>query len=434
MSSLISSLTGQLGRALLLSVLLPVTVFVLLALALVWPEIPPDVPFVRWAGGLDSEWKLATITLVIVLLTMLLYTLNGLIIRFYEGYPWCESFLGTWRSGVWRRRLVSKQLEWKGLWTLLRQPETKVLAGYRDAVDYWNQVARELNTQYPDRDTKVLPTRLGNVIRSFESYPTRQYRIQAITVWPRLAACMDKDYAEQIGEVKSSFDFTLNGSFLSALLAVLILAVHLIFPVGLSTLRVWPMAALEILILLLVSHGFYLATISRANAWGMVVKGAFDLFRWKLLESLGYRYKPETLDEERALWDWISTRLILSDLAHKPHPGYTEKPGAKTSARATPADLPLELARGANAGADGAFEITIRVANRDSQREATGLQVTDTLPEGWLYEWGSATSSLGAIRATGTNPHVFETGRLAAGGEVLVTYRILPARQESPHP
>jgi hypothetical protein len=184
---------------------------------------------------------------------MLLSTLNGLIIRFYEGYPWCDSYLGTWWSGALRRRLISKQLEWKGLWTLLRQPEAKVLAGYRDAIDYWNQVARELNAQYPDRPGKVLPTRLGNVIRSFESYPSRQYRIQAITVWPRLVACMDKDYAEQISNVKSSFDFTLNGSFLSALLAVLILAVHLAFPVGLATLRVWPLVALEILVLLLVS-------------------------------------------------------------------------------------------------------------------------------------------------------------------------------------
>jgi len=436
MTSIISSLTGQFGRAILLSVLLPVTVFVLLALALVWPEIPPDIPLVHWAGGLDPEWKLAAITLAVVLLTMLLYTLNGQIIRFYEGYPWSDSFLGIWRSGVLRRRLISRQLESKGLWALLQQSEAKALAGYRDAGDYWNQIARELNTQYPDRSAKVLPTRLGNVIRSFESYPSRQYRIQTITVWPRLVACMDKDYAEQIGNMKSSFDFTLNGSFLSALLAVLILAVHLTFPVGLATLRVWPLVALEIVILLLVSYGFYLAAISRASSWGMVVKGAFDLFRWKLLESLGYRYRPETLDEERALWEWISTRLILSDLAHKPHPGYVQKPTANvaTSAQAAPADLPLELTRGARAEAGGALTITIRVVNRDTQRSATALKVIDTLPDGWLLEWGSVGSSLGAVRIMGTNPYIFDTGGLAAGGEALVSYRILPARQDNLHP
>jgi hypothetical protein len=107
MTSLISSLTGQFGRAILLNVLLPVTVFVLLVLALVWLEIPPDVPFVHGVDALNPERKLAAITLAVVLLTMLLYTLNGLIIRFYEGYPWCNSWLGRWRRGGGRASCAS---------------------------------------------------------------------------------------------------------------------------------------------------------------------------------------------------------------------------------------------------------------------------------------------------------------------------------------
>lgn len=342
MTSLISSLSGQFSKAVLLSMLLPATVFVLLALALVWPAIPESVPLVQWAGSLEAEWKLATITLAIVLVTALLSNLNGLIIRFYEGYPWCDSWLGGWKAKRHRRRLESQQTEWRGLWTLLRQPEVKGHPGYRDAVEHWNRVGRELNSQYPDLPSAVLPTRLGNVIRSFESYPYRQYRIRAITVWPRLTAVVDKDYAAQIEGIKSTLDFTLNGSLLSGVLAALVLGVRLFYPVGLAEARVWIPVALELLVLMLASYGLYLAALSRANAWGSSVKGAFDIYRWKLLESLGYRYAPETLDKERELWDWISTRLILSDLAHRPHPGYVrrEEPAAT---KAEPVDLTLAL-------------------------------------------------------------------------------------------
>jgi len=439
MTSLISSLTGQFSKAVVLSTFLPVTVFVLAALSLLWPVLPVDVSLVRWAAGLDSEWKIAAISLVIVLLTALLFTLNGLVIRFYEGYPWCDSYVGRWRSGLHRRRLVSRQLEWKGLRVLLRAPEAKAMPAYKEAVDDWNQIGRELNSRYPDDPDAVLPTTLGNVIRSFESYPYRQYRMRAITLWPRLAACMDKDYAEQIGDVKSSFDFTLNGSLLSGLLAVLILVVHLLFPAGLATSRIWLPAAVEILLLLAVSYGFYLATISRASAWGMTVKGAFDLFRWKLLESLGYSFRPETLEEERALWNRISGRLIFSDLADLAlEPAVyvkTEASPAATSVQAMPTNLQLEMARGARSTprpSGDVLTVTIRICNRD-HKAATDVTIVDTVAEGWLYEWDSASSSLGAVQVSGTNPYTFRINDLAASEEETLTYRILPMNRGTPH-
>lgn len=432
MTSLISSLSGQFSRAVLLSMLLPATVFVLLALALVWPVIPESLPLVQWAGSLDTEWKLATITLAIVLVTALLSNLNGLIIRFYEGYPWCDSWLGRWKGSVHRRRLVSQEAEWRGLWTLLRQPEAKAHPGYREAVDHWNQLGRELNSQLPDLPSKVLPTRLGNVIRSFESYPYRQYRIRAITVWPRLSALVDKDYAAQIETIKSTLDFTLNGSLLCGLLAALVLGVRLVYPVRLAEARVWLPALIAVLLLTLAAYGLYLAALSRANAWGNSVKGAFDIYRWRLLESLGYRYAPETLEKERELWDWISTRLILSDLAHRPHPGYVRREKPATSAVAEPGDVALEVTRGASRGAgSSALTITVGVRNRDGSRPASGLKIVDAVADGWLYEWDSAGSSLGAVRVSGTNPYTFEVGDLAPAGAVLVTYRILP-KEETP--
>lgn len=54
MNSLLSTLSGQFGKTLLLSTLLPVVVFVLLALVLVGPHVPGTVPVLHWVQGLDA--------------------------------------------------------------------------------------------------------------------------------------------------------------------------------------------------------------------------------------------------------------------------------------------------------------------------------------------------------------------------------------------
>src|SRR5258706_9103518 len=125
MNSLLSALSGGFSKSLLLSTLLPVVVFVLLALVLVLPHVPGTVAFVHWVQGLDAEWKLAAVTLAVVLLTAVLHNLNGPIIRFYEGYPWCDSWLGRWRTRVHRRQMDETRFQWQGFWTFLLTPQTQ---------------------------------------------------------------------------------------------------------------------------------------------------------------------------------------------------------------------------------------------------------------------------------------------------------------------
>ena len=54
----------------------------------------------------------------------------------------------------------------------------------------------------PGRKALVMPTQSGNAIRSFEYYPTAQYGMSSITLWPRLIAKIDKDYAAVIDEAR----------------------------------------------------------------------------------------------------------------------------------------------------------------------------------------------------------------------------------------
>lgn len=423
MNNLLSAISGQFSKSLLLSAMLPVVVFLLLAWILVVPLIPQSVSWRAWMGGLDTEWQIAASTLVVLLLTALLYNLNGPIIRFYEGYPWRGSLLGRWRSGVHQKEFVRARERWQGLDTLLSRRGASTMPGYDEVTAYWNHLGRELNSLFPTEEEAVLPTRLGNILRSFEDYPERQYGMEAITLWPRLVSRVDERFAVQIDDAKSSLDFMLNSSLLCGLLAFLFGAVRLHYPVGLVEPSAWLPALLVFGVLLGGSILLYVLSLPRASAWGNVVKSAFDLYRQDLLKGLGPWEEPAGRQEERELWNRVSNSIIFSDLATELPPDYKSSPPPPTFVTmAGPAlEPPLEVTRGADRTGD---RLTIHLQVRNpAVQQAMNVSVQDRLTEGWLVEWGSACTASGPVEVLGTNPYRFSLGDLGAGQSVHLTYR-----------
>jgi len=315
MTSLLSAISGNFSRSLVLGTFFPVALFVLLGVLLVVPLLPGDVVALQPLAELDKEWKTVAVTGVALLMTGLLYNLNTPVIRFYEGYPWRQSWLGQWRTAVHVRRMQRAEL----LRPALRRLAQAVRADDpRDPrIAEWNafqsELGRTLKAEYPISATEVLPTRLGNVVRSFEEYPRWRYGMSAIPLWPRLVAVIDKEYAAVVEDAKSSLDFMLNCSLLSGLLAGILLFAGLLAPA-----RVHPGEWLaQVAVLAGAAYVFYTGSVARAHAWGAQVRGAFDLYRGDLLAKLGYGWKPATPDEEREIWRTISRQMVFGD----PPPG-----------------------------------------------------------------------------------------------------------------
>ena len=166
----------------------------------------------------------------------------------------------------------------------------------------------------------MLPTRLGNAIRAFEAYPTDQYGIAAITIWPRLVAVIDKEYAGAIAEQKTSFDFMLNSSALAITCAAMLAIVGVTLPVPFASTGWLLLWTAQIAALIALSYWCYEGAIGRAVAWGQMIKGAFDLFRHDLLKKLGYTTMPTTMSEERRVWRVLSQQIIFGD-APRPRAG-----------------------------------------------------------------------------------------------------------------
>ncbi len=427
MGSLLSAISGQFAKFIILGTLFPVVVVTALNLMFVVPLLPGSVQIPihieKIAVG-DEKWQAVFLSFLVLILTGLLYDLNIPIIRLYEGYPWRGSLLG--------KSLLHFQIKRRNTATSLRQQGAGLRTNLTTTPDRLAEVTnlhsrlgQFLNSELPDSDSLVLPTRLGNVIRAFERYPTQAYGIDAITLWPRLVGKLDPAFASTIDEAKTSFDFMLNMSFLSGLTALFILAIGIVFPLPLRWTFVSPLLG-KLLLFSFLTVIFYYLSVNRAHDWGLQVKSAFDLYRFDLLKALGYQQRPLTYQEERALWTTISAEMLFPDDRKAPLP-YEQYP---TRLIPFPSDISVSVER-KFMPADDAQQISVllKLINNNSSRKVNSLTIVDTLPTGYSYVTGSATLGTPGIgiRVTGLSPVSFFVGAIDPGANLQLQYLLKPS-------
>ena len=427
MSGLLSAISGQFTKALILGTLFPAAVFVLFALFAVVPLLPPDLSLAAPAV-FGSEWNVLAVTFVTLLIAGVLFNLETPLVRMYEGYPWEHTLLGRWRAGRHRRAMEELQARSAVLFELVSDKGTHRRT---DLNDLRSTANRRLRAEFPENPEWVLPTRLGNVLRASERYPSREYGINAIQLWPRLVAVIPEGYAVVLADARTTLIFLVNLSFLTAVLAAAVLAAGLAWLPPAPLLRVvLPFAGFAGL-----SAWLYAGSVGAAAAWGQYVRGAFDLYRWELLKALGFEQKPRTRDEERALWSNIWTQMVFGDdqtrRGFHPRVRYADPAAPATSvAAAKPKGIELQVTRGIRRVLEGSkdVQVVVVVENADpGKRTAEGVTVTDTLPAGMGYRWDSAAvDGVKPVAVSGTGPYRFRLPDVPAGGRAVLTYTMSP--------
>jgi hypothetical protein len=390
--------------------------------------IAPLLPQTAFLPGLmskiavgEDKWQAVVFTLVVFVLTGLLYYLNIPIIRIYEGYPWKGTLLGMALGYLQKLRLrgaIKLNTQAKQLRNQLAQANQNdsliaKLRARKNALDLF------LASQMPDQEGFVLPTRMGNVIRCFERYSSQAYGMDAIVFWPRLAAKIDPTFASTIDEAKTNFDFMLNLSFLSCLTSLAALIIWLAIPRPLEWCYQWPW---------LWRTGFYLflavifnqLAINRVAAWGTQVRAAFDLYRLDLLKALGYQQKPLTNQEERAIWFKLSSEILFAD---KAMPLPYEDP--VTRLIPSPADITVTAQRQYLPQEPNLrIPVRFRIKNRDAARRVRRLIVVDSLPDGYAYVPDSARVSSGSITVRRISPLELLVGPVVPAGRLTIRFEI----------
>jgi hypothetical protein len=226
-----------------------------------WSDRPASVRTVHVAGFVLS------VTLITAMLTAHRVTL----LRWAEGY-WPGHF-GSWLG---ERRAARHERARAGLGADVR-------SGSPD-------VYEKLYLRYPLPGEAVLPTRLGNLLRSAEDYPRTRYGIDAVLVWPRLFPLLPASFTAGFASSRARLDTALAGTALSLVFAVTAPVCTVVAGGSL-----W-LAAVCLLAGVLSGLTGYRAALTTALAHGQHIRVAFDLYRGLLLDTAQHGGRPPEPD------------------------------------------------------------------------------------------------------------------------------------------
>jgi hypothetical protein len=225
----------------------------------------------------------------LIFLTFLLTALIGYILNYLnfpliylaEGYPLRNTRWGRFMI-IWYRE-QKKRLEKQA-----KLPGSEQKFYEEKLADY-----------FPRDGDGCAPTALGNVMAAFEAYPSQRYGIDAVYMWPRLLPVLSKEkYAVFVEREKEGFDFFLNFSVLSGVLAVEGVLLRLLLKRPMFT---WVALASGCVAFL----SYYWGAVNCARNWGETIKTAFDLYRYQLAERLALEPFKDKKDETET-WEAIS--------------------------------------------------------------------------------------------------------------------------------
>lgn len=183
----------------------------------------------------------------------------------------------------------------------------KKLQEYADKINRSRALTEYLYRNYPSKLDRILPTRLGNIIKAAEEYPADKgrYGIDAVFFWPRLIAVVPDAARGDLSDARASMALLLNVSTLAFLLGVGSFAA-----LAAATLRpaavFWACGAGGLVLAALA----YRSALAPGRIYAELVRAAFDLYRADLLKQLSFGL-PDSLDEERALWDNLGQQMYL---------------------------------------------------------------------------------------------------------------------------
>lgn len=283
MGDLVKSFTAGFSRF-ALTWLLPSGAFLLaiwLLLAPRWGISRSLVAIDNWAGAVGSAVVLALISVI----TTLVFSLASLpVYRLLEGYSLPHPVRRAWT----RRQLVRKRR--------LSVIATKLSSAASQANA--RAVCLEQLSQYPQADSLILPTRLGNAYKALESYGYEQFGLDSQSLWYELQAVSSERLRQDSDDARASVDFFISFTVYLGIYSILALAT---FALTISSGAVDYVAIISGALAVPLSRWSYLSAVRNTTDWRWSVQALVHVNRKALADALGYRV-PTSLKAERELW------------------------------------------------------------------------------------------------------------------------------------
>jgi hypothetical protein len=305
---MLASVSKLVDKPFVVGFIIPVLLGVFAILALI-RDLKPFKEIYNSVIELKGFTELTIAVLLLWVLAVLLLLLNHLLFRILEGY------FGPFAWSWWRARKRNQYSEELGRLEALHEAMTNPAARREAKRAYYDALWR-FHHDWPSNPGAVLPTRFGNVVRAFETYPDTLYGIDAIPGWVRLQGVMSKDFEALLEDAHAQVSSFVNICFLSLMFAIVagvrfVLRCYETLPDLTTALHAsWGYFA-AFVIAPIISWLAYLAAVERAGAWGDLVRSAFDLYLPELAKKMGYTVPSEWADRRR-FWQDVTSSFLYN--------------------------------------------------------------------------------------------------------------------------
>jgi hypothetical protein len=306
-----ASISKLVDKAFVVGFIIPLLLGAISILALI-RDLDPFREVYQSIIGLKDFTDLTIVVLSLWAAAIVLLLLNHLLFRFLEGYfgpfSWAE------RGQQMRLRYSEDRSHLKALREAI---PAEAAAGTSQQEIAYNTAVRLFCQKWPPERSSVLPTRFGNVIRAFERYPDILYGIDGIPGWLRLQGVVGKDFETLVEDAHAQVSFFVNLWFLSLAFVAVAVGRYLLrcfeylpdHPAKLVAARGFLFAAVAGL---MVARLAYEGAVERAQAWGDLIRAAFDLYLPDLAKKMGYALPPDR-DKRRAFWRDATSSFLYNE-------------------------------------------------------------------------------------------------------------------------
>ncbi|PKN93326.1 MAG: hypothetical protein CVU44_10570 [Chloroflexi bacterium HGW-Chloroflexi-6] len=211
----------------------------------------------------------------IAVLGWLVQQITQIFLKLCEGY-WPQSLARVSRYLI--RKVAKKTQASKDRLQILAQKFDNLSS---DELAEYNKLDNELAIT-PKLEANLMPSQLGNILKSAEEYPRIRYGLEASIVWPRLWLLLTSDTQKEIISARSA----VNEEVRLIIWGILML---------IWTIWAW-WAVLISTVIVIVS---YLSLVGSAKRLGDLIRSVFDLNRFKLYEALHWDF-PNDLSKEKS--------------------------------------------------------------------------------------------------------------------------------------
>ncbi|HEY7265726.1 MAG TPA: hypothetical protein VH589_30100 [Trebonia sp.] len=191
---------------------------------------------------------------------------------------------------------------------------------------HWEMTVLRRDTElglrlYPPEIEDLLPTRLGNVLRSAERQAGESHGFsEPIDMLPRIYPYISSPLAQNVGDAREELDIACRMCVVLWLIAVLVGCTVIADGAVAASAGAWLAAPLAAAVLGILS---YRAAVRSAEGYGQILYSVFDLHRRDLIRALGYVPPEDPRDEKQLIEDitrWLVKREPVAPSSYREQP------------------------------------------------------------------------------------------------------------------